>query len=62
MVVTIAVKLPTLVGRVDNTRVKDVVVAEETRATAPFDKRTVLFAAIVSKPKPLMVNAVDDAP
>lgn len=62
MVVTIAVKLPTLVGRVVNTSVSEVAVAAVTRATAPLFNLTVLLATVVSKPKPLMVKAVEEAP
>lgn len=62
LVVTMAVRLPTLVGRVVRISVKEVAVAAVTRATAPFDKRTVLLAAMVSKPKPLIVRALDAAP
>lgn len=62
LVVTMAVRLPTLVGRVVKISVREVAVADVTRATAPFDNRTVLLAAMVSKPKPLMVRALDAAP
>lgn len=56
LVVTTAVKLPTDVGRVEKLTVILVVVAEVTAPTAPPLKETVLFAAMGSKPNPLMVS------
>lgn len=57
-VVTTAVKLPAASGRVENVIVSVVAVASVTVPTAPLLKTTVLFAAVVSKPKPLIVNDV----
>lgn len=62
LVVTTAVMLPTDVGRVVNRIVKDVLVAAVTRPIAPLVKVTVLLAAVESKPKPLIVSAVEPAP
>jgi hypothetical protein len=54
-VVTIAVRLPTMVGRVENVTVSEVDVAAVTVPTAPLLNTTVLLAAVESKPEPLMV-------
>ncbi len=62
LVVTTAVMLPTDVGRVVNRIVNDVLVAAVTRPMAPLVKVTVLLAAVESKPKPLIVSAVEPAP
>ena len=58
-VVTTAVRLPAVVGLVENVTVSEVAVAAVTVPTAPLLKTTVLLAAVVSKPKPLMVSVVD---
>lgn len=55
-VVTTAVRLPAVSGRVEKVTVSDVAVASVTVPTAPLLKTTVLLAAVVSKPKPLIVN------
>ena len=55
-VVTTAVRLPAVSGRVESVMVSDVAVASVTVPTAPLLKTTVLLAAVVSKPKPLIVN------
>ena len=55
-VVTTAVMLPTLVGVVDKETVNAVAVAEVTVPTAPLLNVTVLLAAVVSNPKPLIVT------
>jgi hypothetical protein len=62
LVVTIAVKLPSVVGRVVRFTVKAVEVALVTVPTAPLLKVTVLFAAVVLKPEPLIVNVEVFAP
>lgn len=54
---TTAVKLPAE-GTVENEIVSAVAVAELTVPTAPLLKTTVLFAAVVLKPKPLIVIEV----
>ena len=58
-VVTIAVKLPADVGLVPNVTVKAVAVAELTVPVAPLLNVTVLLAAVVSKPIPLIT--IDEA-
>ncbi len=55
-VVTTAVRLPAVVGLVVKFTVSEVAVAAVTVPTAPSLKTTVLLAAVVSKPKPLMVT------
>jgi hypothetical protein len=55
LVVTTAVRLPAILGFVENVTVSDVAVAAVTVPIAPLLKTTVLFAGVVSKPKPLMV-------
>ena len=55
---TTAVKLPAVVGFVENVTVSDVVVAEVTVPTAPLSKTTLLFAAIGSKLVPVIVIVV----
>lgn len=55
-VVTTAVRLPAVSGRVERVTVSDVAVASVTVPTAPLLKTTVLLAEVVSKPKPLIVN------
>jgi len=59
--VTTAVRFAALVGLVDKATVSEVAVAAVTAPIAPSLKTTVLFAAVVSKPKPLMVNVVASA-
>lgn len=55
-VVTTAVSFPAVSGRVERVTVRDVAVASVTVPAAPLLKTTVLFVAVVSKPKPLIVN------
>ena len=57
-VVTTAVRLPAVVGLVENVTVSEVGVAVVTVPTAPSLKTTVLLPAVASKPKPLMVSVV----
>ena len=57
-VVTTAVRLPA-VGGVANVTVSEVAVAAVTSPVAPPLKLTVLWAAVVSKPKPLMVMVIE---
>ena len=57
LTVTTAVRLPAL-GRVPNVTVKRVAVAVVTVPTAPLLNTTVLLAAVVLKPKPLMVTVL----
>lgn len=57
LVVTTAVKLPA-VGTVVNEMDKAVAVADVTEPTAPLLNVTVLLAAVVLKPEPLMVIVV----
>lgn len=56
--VTIAVNEPAVVGSVDRVTVRDVAVALVTEPTAPLLNTTVLFAAVVSKPIPLMISVL----
>ena len=56
LVVTTAVKLPAEVGLVPKVTVSSVAVAVVTVPTAPLLKTTVLFAAVVLNPKPLIVS------
>src|SRR5262249_28756505 len=56
LVVTMAVRLPAVLGLVENVTVSEVAVAAVTGPTAPSFKTTVLFAAGVSKPKPEIVT------
>src|SRR5260221_414820 len=58
LVVTTAVRLPAVVGFVDNVTVSEVAVAAVTVPTAPSLKVTMLLPAVVSKPWPLMVTAL----
>ncbi len=55
--VTMAVKLPAD-GLVENVTVSDVEVADDTVPTAPELKTTVLFAAVVLKPVPVIVTVL----
>ena len=55
-VVTMAVKGPAVTGKVVNVMERLVAVAELTVPTAPLLKVTLLLAAVVSKPIPLMVR------
>lgn len=50
-----AVRLPTVVGRVESVTVKSVAVAVVTVPTTPLLKTIVLLAAVVEKPNPLIV-------
>jgi hypothetical protein len=59
--VTTAVTLPAAVGPVVNVTVKAVAVALATVPTAPLVRTTVLFAAVGSNPKPLMISVVASA-
>lgn len=56
MVVTTAVKLPAVCGLVENVTISEVAVAVVTVPTAPLLKVTVLFAATVLKPAPVIVT------
>ena len=56
LVVTTAVRLPREVGLVVNRTVSEVAVAAVTLPAAPRLNATVLFAKMVSKPKPLMMT------
>src|SRR5262249_39717707 len=58
LVVTLAVKLPALVGLVEKGTVSDVALAVETVPIAPSLKATVLLPAVLEKPKPLMMICV----
>lgn len=62
LVVTTAVILPTDAGRVVKRIVNDVAEAAVTRPMAPLVNVTELFVAVESKPKPVIVNAVEPAP
>jgi hypothetical protein len=62
LVVTTAVKLPSVVGRVVRLTVSAVAVAVVTVPMAPLLNVTVLFAAVVLKPKPLIVKVEVLAP
>ena len=59
--VTTAVKLPAVVGLVENVTVKDVALAVVTVPTAPLLNTTVLLAAVVSKPNPAIVTVAASA-
>ncbi len=61
LLVTIAVNATGDVGFVLNVTVSEVVVAAVTVPTAPLLKTTVLLAAAVSKPNPLMDSVVSSA-
>src|SRR5262245_4627348 len=58
LLVTIAVRLPAIVGLVEKVTVSVVAVAAVTVPIAPRLKTTPLLAATASKPKPLMVMVV----
>jgi hypothetical protein len=58
LVVTIAVKLPAVVGDVERLTVSVVAVAAETVPTAPLLNAMVLFPAVESKPIPFNVRVV----
>src|SRR5258708_26966096 len=58
LVVTTPVRLPTAAGPVESVTVSVVAVAAVTVPTAPTLKVTVLLAAVVSKPMPLIVSMV----
>lgn len=57
-VVTIAVNEPAVAGLVEKVTVIDVALAAVTSPTAPLFRETVLFAIVVSNPKPLMTSDV----
>ena len=61
LLVTIAFSSPAFAGFVLNVTVSEVVVAAVTVPTAPLLKTTVLLAAAVSKPNPLMDSVVSSA-
>ena len=61
LVVTTAVRLPAEVGFVENVTVSVVAVAVVTVPLAPLLKTTVLFPAVVLKPKPLIVMVAASA-
>jgi hypothetical protein len=54
--VTMAVKLPAVVGGIENATVREVLVAAVTVPTAPWLNVTVFLAAVGSKPEPLIVR------
>ena len=56
MVVTLAVRPPTVCGFVENVTISEVAVAVVTVPTAPLLKVTVLFPATVLKPAPVIVT------
>ena len=56
--VTVADRLPIMLGGVVKVTVNEVVVALATVPTAPLLKVTVLFGAVVSNPVPAMVIVV----
>ena len=56
LVLTTAVKLPAVVGFIENVTVRDVAVAVVTEPTAPSFRTTVLFPGVVSNPKPLIAT------
>lgn len=58
MVVTTALIAPAAVGGVVKFTVSDLAVADVTVPTAPFVNVTVLFAAVGSNPKPLIVSVL----
>ena len=58
LVVTCAVREPAVVGPVESDTVSDCIVAAVTVPTAPLLNTTVLLAAVVEKPEPLMVIVV----
>ncbi len=62
LVVTIAVKLPKVVGRVVRLTVNEVDVALVTTPTAPLLKVTTFSAAVELNPEPVMVTVVAFAP
>src|SRR5258708_7673062 len=55
LMVTAAVRLPAVAGLVENVTVSEVAVAAVTVPAAPLLKTTVLWAAVGSKPNPLIV-------
>lgn len=59
--VTMAVRLPAAAGAVVRLTVSVVAVAEVTVPAAPLLKVTVLLAAVVEKPKPLIVTVLEFA-
>lgn len=61
-VVTIAFMLPAAVGGDESVTIKLDSVAVETVPTAPLSNAMVLLAAVVSKPRPLIVSVVVSTP
>lgn len=61
LLVTTAVRSIAVAGVVENRTVSDVGEADVTVPTAPSLNTTVLFAAVVSKPNPLIVSVVASA-
>lgn len=61
LVVTIAVRVPAVVGLVVNVTIKEVADAVVTVPTASPFNTTVLLPTVVSKPKPLIVSVVASA-
>ena len=62
LVVTTVVRFPTVVGLVDKVTVSKLAVAVVTVPTTPLLKVTVLLAAVVENPNPLMVIVAEFAP
>lgn len=62
MVVTTAVRFPTIAGLDDKVTVSRVVVAAVTVPTTPLLKTTVLLAAVVENPNPLIAIVAEFAP
>lgn len=58
-VVTIAVRLPAVLGFLENAMTKEVGLAEVTIPRAPLLKTTVLREATESKPNPLIVTPLE---
>ena len=61
MEVTTTVNVSAVAGLVENVTVRAVAVAAVTVPTAPLLNTTVLLAAVVSNPKPFIVNVEDPA-
>lgn len=61
LVVTTAVRLPAVAGRVENVTVNEVFVEDVTLPTAPLFRTNVLLAARRSNPNPLMVSVFESA-
>ena len=56
--VTMAVKLPAARGFLENVTVREVAEADVTVPIAPLLRSTTLFAAVRSKPNPVMVTVL----